>query len=153
MFDSEQLRELLSAIPNCEVVSLDNLPRVRLKNDYYCALNTQHSKLPGGHWLGMAIKTDKNSQRVIYCFDSLSLPPVLSPQIDFINKQQECVEFNKYAVQGQTSTACGLFVAAFLWAIYSGLEYESFLSAFDSNYVENEVKARTMLDSMREKNV
>ena len=97
-------------------------------------VNTENSRSPGEHWVGLIIK-----QTNCWYFDSLGNELQNQEVLHSLRKiGVKKYFFNHKQIQSVNSSSCGYFCIAFVLSFILGISYEDFLSEFSENVDQND---------------
>ena len=89
-------------------------------------INTDDSKNPGDHWLGLILNKKK-----CYFFDSFGIPIVEKNIVQYLYQKYPTAVVNTVCIQDTFSELCGMFVIGFVSFVKDEQDYEKFISIFD----------------------
>jgi len=104
-------RNKLSRRIFCGVIPIDHLPQHRINRACAYIVNTQPSNLSGEHWIALYI----SRYRIIEYFDPYGIQPINPEIFNFIQINGNKYIYNKFKIQTNKSTNCGLFCIFYIY--------------------------------------
>lgn len=120
------------------VLACDQLPHNYVTRIPTAAvINTHDSTMPGDHWLGVYISSDRNG----YFFDSFGNPPNTFPHYinNFLKRNCINVSYSTRQVQADNATTCGQHCVFFLCNILKHHSYERVMRMYTYNKQCNDI--------------
>lgn len=126
------------------ILSIDKLPKKKIKLPSYYVINLSPSYYSDGHWVGVAFLYN-----TAFYFDSLNLPMPLEIEAFLKNGASKMVQ-NNFRVQQLTSPVCGQHTVVFLIHMFQRHSFESFCQQFSTfNYFLNDHITLTRYNALK----
>ena len=105
------------------------IPLEKISPPFGLVINTDRDDQPGSHWVAIYVTRSGHGEY----FDSFAFPPTVKEISDFLAKQDTCFCCSRVVIQHPASVACGHFAVGFLYARFSGVTFEDYISTFETD--------------------
>ena len=132
------------------VYALDKIP-TKPPLPCFLVVNTDPSYAPGQHWVAIHI----NSYGYGEWFDSYGLSPSFynAKFETYLKRNTTHFEYPQIQLQELSSTVCGVYCIYFLTLRAQGIPYETILSPFNDDYVQNDKVVTGYINKMYNRHI